>query len=224
MPIHINLLAEAQIAEDMRRRDPVKRAIFFGTLLVVLALVWWSSLLLESMIAKNDLSQVQQEIDARNSQWQDVLASQKKIFDARGKLASLQQLSNARFLQGNFLNALQQLNLDGVRLERIRVYQSYVNAPAVASKVSNNHTILGHPATSTEKIVVSLDVRDISASPGDQIPKFKEALASQAYFQGILEKTNGVRLASAPSAPQNGPDGKPYVSFTLECDLPEQIR
>ena len=59
MPIRINLLAEAQIAEDLRRRDPVKRAIFVGALLVVLALVWSSSLQLEVVFAKNDLAQVQ---------------------------------------------------------------------------------------------------------------------------------------------------------------------
>lgn len=223
MPIHINLLAEAQIAEDMRRRDPVKRAIFLGALLVVLALVWSSSLQLEVVFARNDLSQVQQEIDGRNSQWQEVLASQKKIFDARGKLASLQQLSSARFLQGNFLNALQQLNLDGVQLERVRIDQFYSSEPAVANKNSNNHVILGHPAATTEKIVVSLDVRDISASPGDQVNKFKEALAGQTYFKDILSKTNGVQLTSL-SSPQNGSDGKQYVLFTLECDLPEQTR
>ena len=40
MSIRINLLAEAQIAEDLRRRDPVKRAIFAGAFLVVLALVY----------------------------------------------------------------------------------------------------------------------------------------------------------------------------------------
>ena len=40
MPIHINLLAEAQAAEELRRRDPVKRAIFIGISLVIVALMW----------------------------------------------------------------------------------------------------------------------------------------------------------------------------------------
>ena len=35
MPIHLNLLAEAQAAEELRRRDPVKRASFIGVSLVV---------------------------------------------------------------------------------------------------------------------------------------------------------------------------------------------
>jgi hypothetical protein len=223
MPIHINLLAEAQIVEDLRRRDPVKRAIFAGAFFVALALVWSSSLQLEAMIAKEDLSQVQAEIQTRTNDWQNVLANQKKVSEAQAKLAALQQLSSARFLQGNFLNALQQLSLSGVQLTRVRLDQSYFNAGGSPNQTENNHTTLSHPATATEKIVVSLDARDFSANPGDQVDKFKVALASQAFFKAILSKTNGVQLTSL-SPPQNGPDGKPYVLFTLECDLPEQTR
>jgi hypothetical protein len=223
MPIHINLLAEAQIAEDLRRRDPVKRAIFGGTLLVVLTVVVWFSFWLAGVSAKYDLSQTRQEIDGRTNEFQDVQANQKKISAAGDRLAALQQLSSARFLQGSFLNALQQLDLDGVQMSRIRIDQNCSSVPAVANKTVNNHLVLGHPATSTEKTVITLDVRDISASPGDQVNKFKQALASQPYFKDILTKTNGVQLNSL-SPLQTGTDGKPFMLFTLECDLPEQTR
>ena len=33
MPIRLNLLAEAQAAEDLRRRDPVKRALWLARLM-----------------------------------------------------------------------------------------------------------------------------------------------------------------------------------------------
>jgi len=56
MPIRINLLAEALAEEDLRRRDPVKRAIFIGAFLVALSLVWFSSTWLESMLQKKSLS------------------------------------------------------------------------------------------------------------------------------------------------------------------------
>jgi hypothetical protein len=223
MPIRINLLAEAQIAEDLRRRDPVKRAIFAGVFLVVLALVWSSSLQLGVMISKSDLSQVQSQIDAHTEQWQSVLVNQRKVFETQAKLVSLQQLTEARFLEGNFMNALQQLNLDGVELVRARVEQSYMKVDGVANRTNGSHVVLGHPAVKTEKIAILIDARDISANPGDEVNKFKEAVASQPYFKMALNKTNGVQLVSL-SPPQNSADGKPYVLFTLECDLPEQNR
>ena len=81
----------------------------------------------------------------------------------------------------------------------------------------------GRPGTVTEKIVVSLDARDYSSNPGDQVNKFKDAISQQPYFQAVLDKTNGVRLTNL-SPPQPGPDGKPSVLFTLECTYPDRTR
>jgi hypothetical protein len=223
MPIHINLLAEAQIAENLRRRDPVKRAVFFGSLVVVFFLVWSSSLQLEVVINKSDLNQMQERIQSRTNDWQTVLDSQRKISDAQARLAALEKLSTVRFLQGNFLNALQQLDFEGVEMVNVKVNQSYIIDPGVPGTTSNDHVIPGRPATVTEKIVLDLDARDVSASPGDQVNKFKESLANLDYFQTILNKTNGVQLASL-SPLQTGPDGKAFELFTLECVLPEQTR
>jgi hypothetical protein len=222
MPIHINLLAEAQIAEDSRRRDPVKRAIFGGAFFIVLALVWSSSLQLAIYKQQTGLSQTQAEIEGRVVAFQEVQANQAKIMVARGKLASLQKFSEARFLQGNFLNALQQLNADGVQLARIRLDQSYFSVQGSPNTTNNNHTILGRPAATTEKIVMMLDARDFSAS-GDHHVNFKDALVGQAYFKDMLNKTNGVQLISL-SPTQTGPDGRPYVVFTLESKFPDIIR
>ena len=224
MPIHINLLAESQITEDLRRRDPVKRAIYGGAFFVVLALVWSSSLQLAIMVQRTALSQTQAEVDGRNAAFQEVQASQKKISEATSRLASLQKLSEARFLQGNFLNALQQLNTEGVQLTRVRLDQSYFSAPGTANTTNNDHVIFGRPAWTTEKIAMTLEAQDSSASPGDeQVNKFKNAIASQPYFKEMLDKTNGVKLLSL-SPMQTGANGRPYVGFTLESIFPDKIR
>jgi len=220
MPIKLNLLAEAQIAEDLRRRDPVKRAVYAGTFLVVLALVWSSSLQLEVVIRKSELNQIQSQIQTRTNEWQVVLDSQKKISDEQARLAALQKLSAARFLQGNFLNALQRLNFDGVQLASVKVRQSYFIDAGTTSK---DHSAPGRAASAKEKILFSIDARDVSTSPGDQVNKFKESLANQDYFKAILSKTNGVQLTSL-SPLQTGPDGKTFELFTLECALPPKNR
>jgi len=217
MPIRINLLAEAKIKEEMRRRDPVKRAIFFGAFLVVFALVWSSSLQLEVMISKKDLSRVQAEIMTRTNEFQSVLVSQKQLTSVNERLAALQKLSASRFLHGNYLNALQMATMDGVQMTRIRLEQNYDVNPAVPNKTVNGRVVIGSPGTSTEKIVLTLDVKDTSANPGDAVEKFKERIASQAYFKTVLSPTNGVKLISL-SPPQSA-DGRPYVLFNLECNF-----
>ena len=223
MPIRINLLAEAKAAEELRRHDPVKRVIFVGALAVALTLVWSSSLQLEAMLANKNVTDRQTEIAARTNEFQRVLTDQKKTAAAKEKLNALKKMTNSRFLQGNLLNALQQVTVDGVRLTRLKVDQDYFSAAGTPSQTNKNGVILGRPNTVTEKIVVSLDARDSSANPGDQVNKFKEAVADQSYFKATLNKTNGVQLINL-SAPQASFDGKPYVLFTLKCNFPEYAR
>jgi hypothetical protein len=223
MPIRINLLAEAKAAEELRRHDPVKRVIFCGAFLVALALVWSSSLLLESMLAKKAVTDRQTEIEVRTNEYQHVIISQRQIAEVKQKLEAVNTLINSRFLQANLLNALQQVYVENVRLMRLRVAQNYSYKEGTPAKTGPNGVTSGRAGTVTEKIVVSLDARDSSANPGDQVNKMKDAVANQPYFKAALNKTNGVQLINL-SAPQTGSEGKPYVQFTLECVFPEVSR
>jgi hypothetical protein len=216
MPVRINLLAEALAEEDLRRRDPVKRAIYLGALLVVLALVWWSSTLLEYMIEKNGLAQINADIQTHTDEFTQVQASQKKITDVQKRLEALEQLSAARFLQGNLLNALQQVYVPNVQLMRLTLDQKYVLNAGVPPKTNTFGVIAGHPPTATEKTVLTLNAKDFSPAPGDQVNKFKNTVTGLNYFKAILDTTNGVRLSDL-SPPQSAFDSKPYVLFTLEC-------
>jgi hypothetical protein len=224
MPIRINLLAETQAAENLRRRDPVKRFAYIGALLVALALAVSSWFQLKVMLANKDLAQVQAQIASLSKGSQHVQSEQKEISDTKMKLAALQKLTASRFLEGNLLNALQQSTVDGVALTRLRVQQSYQSSKDDTSdntsSDSNSHTQSKKPATITETIVIALNAQDSGANPGDQVNKFKDAIANQSYFKTMLDPTNGVLLTSL-SAPQSAPDGRPFVSFTVECHYPE---
>jgi hypothetical protein len=223
MPIRINLLAEAQAAEDLRRRDPIKRVIFWGVLVVALMLAWWSWLQLRVMVANQHLSQVQAQIQSHTNAYQVVVVGQRKINEAKQSLAALQKLTSSRFLQGDLLEALQRATVPGVQLMRLRVDQTYVATEAGAADAGDTVIKPGRAGTVAESIVVSLDARDFSGSLGDQVNKFKDVISQEPYFQAELDKTNGVRLTNL-SPPQVGPDGKPSVLFTLQCKYPDITR
>jgi len=223
MPIHINLLAEAQAAEEMRRHDPVKRAIFIGISLVAVTLMWSGLVEVNAMLVKEHFDGVQSDINAKTYAYQRVMSDKYKIGRIQTKLAALQQLQSARFLQGSLLDALQHATVEGVQLTRLRVDQAYFLTEGTEPQTNGDLVTPGRPATVKEKIIAHIDARDFSANPGDQVGKFKEVITKQAYFQAMLDKTNGVQLANPPSAPQIG-DGKPYVTFTLDCRYPEVTR
>jgi hypothetical protein len=212
MPIRINLLAEAQAAEDLRRRDPIKRLIAIGLLAVAGMLVWGSALQLKVMMANRDLTAAQFEIDTSTNLYEMAVTNNMLIAAGKMKLVELKKLANARMLQANLLNALQKVSVDNVQLMHLKVDQQFVP-----------NTQHGKTDSITEKTVVTLDARDSSANPGDQVAKFKAALAAQSYFKDMLDRTNGIRLADE-SAPQQDNDGKNYVSFQLQCYFPDKIR
>ncbi|HEV2453717.1 MAG TPA: hypothetical protein VGY98_05625 [Verrucomicrobiae bacterium] len=217
MPIRINLLAEVQAAEESRRRDPVKRVVMGGILLVAGMAVWSSTVQLKVMLANRELGQAQFQVDSHKVEYDTAVTNNAKITAVKLKISALEKLANARLLEGNLLNALQKVSVDNVQLVAIKVDQSY---DAISGKGPGG--VQTKPSV-TERIVVTLNARDFSSNPGDQVGKFMQAITRQSYFQDMLEKTNGVLLADE-SSPQQDPSGKTYVSFAVECHFPDHKR
>lgn len=215
MPIHINLLAEARAAEEMRRRDPVKRAAFLGAALVLVFLGWAGIAYINTVAARGTLASKQTAMAAKSGAYQRVVAEQQLLAQTRGKLAALDRLERARFLQGNLLNALQQATLSHVQLTRLREEQSYALIEGPHGHTNDDHV--------RESILLRLTAKDSSPNPGDGVNKFQNVIAQQEYFAAMLNKTNAVQLAGPPSAVQTD-GGRPYVTFVLNCRFADHVR
>ena len=225
MPIRLNLLAEAQAAEEARRRDPVKRGIWVGVLVVVVMLVWSSSLQLQAILANSELGRLEGQIQANTNAYKAVLDSQNKTAEIKGKLDALRLLSANRLLNGTLLNALQRTTVDDVQLLRLRVEQLYIQVEGAKMRTNDSGTIIpARPATATEKIVLALEGMDSCPNPGDQLNRYKDALGTNGYFGRMLVQTNAINLRSL-APPQISPlTGKRGVHFALECRYPEKTR
>src|SRR5476649_1592543 len=136
MPIRINLLAESQVAEDLRRRDPVKRVIFGGILLAGIALAWSGLIALQVWQANGGLTDVQIQIETRTNDYQRVMVNLNKLSNANNKLNALKKLSDSRLLQGTLLNALQQCSVDSVQLTKLKVDQGYLRVEGTPSQTN----------------------------------------------------------------------------------------
>lgn len=225
MPIRLNLLAEAHAAEEMRRRDPVKRALWVAALIVALMLVWSSSLQLKAMLARSALSRLEADINSRTNEYQQLLNARLKTDDAHKRLVALQQLAANRLLNGTLLNALQQCTAPGVQLTRFRVEQSYTLTAGTRSRTNEDHVVIrGKSPTSTEKVVLTIEGLDSSPGQGEQVSKFKETIATNPYFKEHLARTNAVSLKNMLPAQLSPLTGKSSIPFTLECRYPEKTR
>lgn len=228
MPIRINLLAEAQELEEMRRRDPVKRLIFVGAGLVVLTLAWSASLVVKSMMTKSELAGLEGELNSRTNSYRQILDNKKQLADVNLRLASLRQLATNRFLVGNFMDALQHTTVDEVQVTSLKLEHSYLFTPEVKpsekDKEQTGKPKKYRPASYTERIVITLAAKDTtSPTPGDGIKQFQESLSTADYFRALLNQAKGFQVMG-PWAPQTAPDGKAFIPFTLEARVPEKTR
>lgn len=223
MPIRINLLTEALAEEELRRRDPVKRTIYVGILLVALALAWYSSTWLEYKLTQNKLDQINKQIQSQSDEYNKVQTDLKLAGDKKRRLMALEQLSTNRFFQGNLLDALQRIYTPNVQLLRIKLAQSYETSQGTPAKTDASGRTTGSPAKSTEKITLTLDAKDSSPNPGDQVNHYKDAIAGSGYFRSNNVQTNNIRLSNLSPA-QSSANGKPFVLFTLECRFPDKTR
>ena len=218
MPIRINLLAEAQAAEELRRRDPVKRVIACGILVLAAMPVCSSTVQLKVLLASRELGAAQFQLDANKNVYGSAVTNNARITAIGLKMSALDKMANCRMLQGNLLNALQKVSVDNVQLMGIKVDQSYAS-----SGTKGSGSVAAKTTGVTEKVVVTLNARDFSYNPGDQVGKFMQALAREPYFQEMLSKTNGVLLTDE-SSPEQDQSGKTFVLFTVECHFPDQKR
>lgn len=222
MPIRINLLAEAQAAEELRRKDPVKRAMITGAGCVVLMVI--ASLFLQSQVirTKHEANNYADRIKAITNEYSVVMETTKHLEEVNLNTRGLDILAAERFLYGNLLNSLQKVYVDNVQLVHLRAEQNYNLTEDIPDK--KNPKRAAKPGTSTEHLNIIIEARDISDNPGDQVNKFKEALGQNAYFQSLLGPDNEIRLVNYTPPQIAGDLSRPVVQFTLECRLPEKVR
>jgi len=224
MPIRINLLAEAQAAEEQRRRDPVKRATLAAGVLITGVAIWSGWLQYKLIRAKQNFGGLQAKWKLIEKDYQAAVEVKRQSLDAAEKLAALQQMTTNRFLWGNALNALQQSfnGVEHVQVTRLKTEQSYTTPGEDKGKARDPKA--PKPGGTIEKVAMTIEAIDNGPQPGSQVTKFKDTLATGPWFQSHLQKTNAVLLNSM-SAPQVSPAGRgSFVTFTLNCQFQEKVR
>jgi hypothetical protein len=232
MPIRINLLAEQQAADELRRRDPVKRATWLGGLIVGVMVVWSGYLQVKLMSATSEVSRYESEWRKLESAYKKVSGNMEAAAEAERKWSALQTLATNRFLWANPLNALQfvMVTVDDVQISSLKTSQSYAVTEAVKPSTNNFGVVSrGKPGTSREKVMFTLDGKDTSKEAKDPakrstdgVFKLQEAINNYPYF-----KTNQVRAQLITRSPDQIDPNNParrFSTFTLGCEFPEITR
>jgi hypothetical protein len=221
MPIRINFLAEQQAAEDLKRRDPVKRVVWITGVLVG-ALVMWSALLqVRLMAASSAVKDAESRFAQIRAQYQLVRTNHLIASDAESKLTALNQLAAERFLWAVPLHTLQYTVVDDIELTQIRGAQTYTLSEGTPAVTNSTGVVPGKPASARERIILRIEGRDYSTNPVANIRLYQEALTNQAYFRTAFSKAELAGLSPVQMEPEAS---RPFVTFTIECQYPDRVR
>ena len=212
MPIRINLLAEAQAAAELRRKDPVKRGIWIGSFLVLAMLLWIAKYQLDVTFEKSAYNKVESEWKSKMTQYSAVTNNQARTAEIEQKLRALDNLSTNRFLWAPVLNALQQTVVDDVQVVRLDGVQSYTAEEGREVTVGASHHRI--PGAMTEKVSLTIEAKDMR--PGDEdYTKYKERLCAFDFFAKRLGRRDGFVIEGTLRAA----DGEPGGSEQTICHL-----
>jgi len=231
MPIRVNLLAEQIAAEEMRRRDPVKRAYWAAGILIGLVLIWTGLLQVQVSRASSELTAQVSKWKALEPKFKQIDADHRKTTATEARLDALDRLSTNRFLWAKVLNAVQFTMVDGVEVQKLLARQSFETVDLIPGKTNsvsgttNKVIIPPKPGSSRQKISLTVQGRDISPSPGSQINRFREGIAAHPFFSTELKKVDGVALRNrSPVTADPVEPGRSFVEFTIECQFLETLR
>jgi len=146
MPIRINLLAEEQAAEEMRKRDPIKRALFAGGAIAVLMVGWIAITQFSVSAARAELTGLGASLKKIEDSSKLVKSNQLAAAEMHGRLGSLDRYGRERFLSGSLLDAVQRAAVDKVRLMEIRVEQKHTVGDAMKFFTTNVPVPFNPPA------------------------------------------------------------------------------
>ncbi len=125
MPIRINLLAEQQEAEEARRRDPIKRAIFVACAIVVGTILLILSFQFQVASTRSELEAVQLQLQETETAAKEVRTDWQRINEVNSRTDSLVRYATNRFFWAPVMDALQKTVVDGVRIMAIDGSQTY---------------------------------------------------------------------------------------------------
>jgi hypothetical protein len=223
MPIRINLLAEGQAAEELRRKDPVKRGAWIAGFLVSLVLLWLLKLQCDIWFDQAALSRINGRWTEIKSNYAAVTNNVFKTAEINRKLAALDNLSTNRFLWAPVLNALQKCVVNNVQVTRFRGEQLYVKEDP--HDVGSGATKVTIPGGTVEKTSLFIDAKDTDANQ-QNYAKFKESLGDSDFFARNLGRKDGFVLDGTLSAPTADPSepGRAFITFSLASHYPDVRR
>jgi hypothetical protein len=221
--IRINLLAEAQEAAEMRRRDPVRRVRWAAAGVVILIMMWAAILSLRLRRGTAELTRLGAEQQTLQKNSGQAIAAAKLSGETARSLTALKLQAARRFFFAPTLSALQFTTVPNIQFHSLRIEQAVVSDPGARAVVENGVTLTPEkPASATEKTLLVIQGKNYADSKA--IDKLVETIASHPHFKQNLRRTDPVLLRDLqPRQVDPADPNRTFQLFTIECIFLDRV-
>jgi hypothetical protein len=199
--ITLNLLAEEQLAQEARARDPVKLFIAVGLAVLTIAVALGGVLSAVLMQKRAELAGLQSKWDKTNEGGAEESNFQ-KLNNAAGEIIGI---NHSRVLIGPQLALMKDLIPSSVQLTQL----------AFAMSVDSPGSDGGHSKKS-QRLVARLDGRAFGGQPELEVDRFLKLLRSDTRFSALVEDIQLLSIARVTETDKSGAT-KDAASFSIEC-------
>jgi type IV pilus assembly protein PilM len=215
--VHIDFLAEQHEAAELRRRDPVRRAVWAGAALVGAMLVWAGVLGYQWRLFHGEMRASERVLEGLRSENRDPWVAGEQSMRDRDIILSLQGHAAGRFLFAPVLDALQHVMVDGMQISRARLSRTVVvtqpqPAPGVAGKPDEERV---------ERVVLTLQLRNFGDTT--TYSNLVGSITAHPFFAAHLRTDNPVVTLGwgKPVTDPLDPDSD-FNPIAVECHFRER--
>jgi hypothetical protein len=222
--IIINLLAEEQLAQQDRARDPIKLSIAAG--LGAVALVTAVSVLIPVFAIS-----YKAEAAILRKQWQELEARQAEgesgsFRTIKGLADDLVEINRSRLLYAPQLALIKDLAPDSIQLTHLNltaILETQDSGPPADESGEGKPKRAARPKT-LERVVLRLEGKAISSKPQPELEAtaFRQLLETNAAFRTYMKKIELRSVGRSAALADAGAAGPYTAQFVIECQYKER--
>lgn len=231
MPIRINLLAEVQAAEELRRQDPVKRAILAAVGLVVVVLAYAGMLIWQASQKQQHLAERQQTWNKLKPAYDAIKRNDALKVETDKKVEVLYAYSTNRWFWAPVLNAFAQVSTNAfatnLQVVRLTTEQMFLDAPPVKPVTNALGKVVtpARPAGVLEQNKLIITAKDYGRDTDANYDKLRLTVLEFPFFKAALEPGGTVRLVEFTKGTVDPlqPNARRFQNFVLQCQFGERF-
>ncbi len=214
MPIRINLLAEQLHEADLRRRDPVKRAVTVAAMIVAVVVGFYLWLLTQKGIKSAAAEKNRAALTAIEAEANAARQSLGGVTELEKRIVALNNLATNRVLWATFLDSLQQVAMAEVPVSKIRVAQDYhMERPPPKNNIPM-------PATAVQHITVNITARDYGRPEEQLYNKYRQQLLAHQWLSEQLDEESAITFEPfGTRTPDRNDPKRSFLPFTMNVNF-----